>query len=97
MIETPLHRATAYVRNLVGADFLHLSAAAAGAQSRAYRANPSPSALRGLDEDDSPVPRLVYTVNDARPDGLSSHLASIGAAGIFTDDPVALRALWPHG
>jgi glycerophosphoryl diester phosphodiesterase len=96
LIETPLHRATPYVRNLVGADFLHLSAPAVGAESREYRAKPSSRSLRGLDEDESPVPRLVYTVNDARPDGLAAHLAAIGVAGIFTDDPGALRALWPH-
>jgi glycerophosphoryl diester phosphodiesterase len=33
------------------------------------------------------VPVLVYTVNDARPDGLAVHLAEAGVAALFSDDP----------
>ena len=95
LIETPLHREHAYVRNLVGADFLHLSAAAMGAESRAYQSHASPRSLRAIGAGQPPLPRLVYTVNDARPDGLAAHLGGVGAAGVFTDDPRAARALWP--
>jgi glycerophosphoryl diester phosphodiesterase len=36
------------------------------------------------------VPALVYTVNDARPRGLTWRLAEAGVAGLFTDDPASL-------
>ena len=38
----------------------------------------------------SGVPVLVYTVNDAGPDGLAGRLAGAGVAGLFTDDPASL-------
>ncbi len=95
LVETPLYREHAYVRGLVGADFLHLSAAAMGSGSRAYRSHPTPRGLRTIDPDLPTVPRLVYTVNDARPDGLAAHLGSAGVSGVFTDDPRLARVLWP--
>ena len=90
--ETPLVRESEYVRTLVGADFLHLSAAAMGNESRAYRSHPAPRNLRTLDDSHPPV--LVYTVNDPRPDGLAAHLRDAGVAGLFSDNPEAIRALW---
>lgn len=95
LVETPLHREYAYVRSIVGADFLHLSAAAMGAKSRAYQADSTPRNLRAIDPSQPQVPRLVYTVNDARPDGLAAHLGEVGVAGVFTDDPRAALAVWP--
>jgi len=92
--ETPLSRASDYVRNLAGADFLHRSAASLGSASRAYRRSPSAANLRSSAVCDRAVPTLVYTVNDARLDGLATHLAAIGVSGIFTDDPTSMRSLW---
>jgi glycerophosphoryl diester phosphodiesterase len=39
-------------------------------------------------------PLLVYTVNDARTGGLAWELATGGVAGIFTDDPLSMTALF---
>ena len=93
LAETPLHAESCYVRDLVGADFLHLSASAMGAESRPYRDDPSPRILRAPDEAVSPVPRLVYTVNDARPDGLAAHLKARGVAGCLHRRSGRLAAL----
>ena len=41
----------------------------------------------------SDVPVLVYTVNDAGPNGLAARLAEAGVSGLFTDDPASLAAL----
>ena len=93
LTETPLARPSRYSREIVGADFLHLSAAAMGAESLRYRNRPSPANLRQEDEP-TPLPKLVYTVNDLRPNGLAAHLASVGIAGVFSDDPAGLVQLW---
>ena len=91
--ETPLAKASQYARALARVDFLHVSAASLGAESRAYRSHPSPANLRPVAVGDPLVPRLVYTVNDARPNGLAVHLAAIGVSGVFTDDPISMRSL----
>jgi glycerophosphoryl diester phosphodiesterase len=92
LTETPLSQASHYVRAIVCADFLHLSAAAMGAESVRYRRDPSPQNL--LQEDEAmPVPKLVYTVNDIRLDGLATHLATGGLAAMFSDDPAGLSVL----
>ena len=93
LIETPLTQASRYVREIVGANYLHLSAAAMGAESLRYRHAPSSHHLLQNDEP-TPVAKLVYTVNDIRPNGLATHLATIGVAGMFSDDPAGLIRLW---
>jgi glycerophosphoryl diester phosphodiesterase len=94
---TPVARPAAYVREWVGANAYHPSAAAVGAGSDRYRRAPSPRTLRAEDLRalaDARVPVHVFTVNDPRAGGLADHLAQAGAAGVFTDDPRALRAHW---
>jgi glycerophosphoryl diester phosphodiesterase len=96
---TPLCRPDAYVRETLGCDAYHPSDLALGAASEAYLHDPAPGNLRTADL--APlaargVPVLVYTVNDARPGGLAAHLAEAGVAGLFTDDPAALVALFPR-
>jgi glycerophosphoryl diester phosphodiesterase len=94
---TPLYRPEQYVRELVGCDAYHASVQAIGGGSDAYRRAPGPGSLRADDLRRLAavgVPVLVYTVNDARRDGLAAHLARAGVAGLFSDDPAALRSLW---
>jgi glycerophosphoryl diester phosphodiesterase len=91
---TPLHRPAAYVREWVGAQVYHPSAEAVGACSEAYRRAPAPEALRGDELRElarAGVPVLVFTVNDHRPGGLTSHLLAAGVRGVFTDDPGGAR------
>jgi glycerophosphoryl diester phosphodiesterase len=93
---TPIHRPAKYVREIVGADCFHTSTLCLGAGSSRYLRHPAPEHLRTGDLRtlaESGIPALVYTVNDARPDGLAAHLAGTGVAGLFTDDPGALRGL----
>ncbi len=82
--DAPIHRPAEYAKGIVGVDFYHPSASACGAESRAYRRSPGPSSLRAIDPG---IPTWVYTVNDP---ALAAHLADIGAAGVFTDDPSGL-------
>jgi glycerophosphoryl diester phosphodiesterase len=99
LAHTPLSAPDRYVAELVGADCFHPSSAALGAEGSAYRNRPGAARLgtdvlpgflaRG-------IPVLVYTVNDARPDGLADHLARAGVAALFTDDPGSLRRLFPR-
>ncbi len=94
LCHTPLRRSSAYVRDLVGADFFHTSAEALGSVSRNYRQYPSAASLRAIDLEEPRIPTFVYTVNDARPHGLAAHLEARGAAGIFSDNPGALVKIW---
>ncbi|MDB5350494.1 MAG: glpQ [Planctomycetota bacterium] len=94
LCETPLHHYSAYVRDLIGADFFHTSAQALGSDSLNYLTAPSADALRSLDRHEGRVPVFVYTVNDARPDGLAAHLRILGIAGLFSDNPRAVGSLW---
>lgn len=80
--DTPHYRAGTYVREIIGADFHHVSHESLGSQSVEYRRTGSLSCL----ETDA-LTTLVYTVNDASENGLAKHLAKIGVVGIFTDDP----------
>jgi glycerophosphoryl diester phosphodiesterase len=96
---TPLWRPESYVRDWVGADAYHASTRAVGAGSTGYRRAPSARRLRFEELESlrlSRVPVYVFTVNDASANGLADHLAEAGVAGLFTDDPRALRAHWPH-
>ena len=97
LVTTPLFRPEIYVRDVLGCDAYHPSALALGASSAAYRQAPGPASLRTSDLAGLAgrgVPVLVYTVNDARRHGLAAHLAEAGVAGLFTDDPAALMALF---
>jgi glycerophosphoryl diester phosphodiesterase len=94
---TPLYRPAGYVRDGIGASAYHPSARSLGAESVGYRRRPSAATLRAEDLGDlraAGVPVYVFTVNDARPGGLADHLAEAGVAGLYTDDPGALAALW---
>jgi len=93
---TPLFQPDAYVRDALGCDAYHPSALTLGAGSEAYLKTPSSRNLRTADLTRLAargVAVLVYTVNDARADGLAAHLAEAGVTGLFTDDPRALVAL----
>ena len=87
LVASPLFRPGEYVRDRVGADAYHPSAAALGVGSGAYRREPSARSLRSEDLEDlrrAGVPVYVYTVNDA---AVAGHLFEAGVAGVFADDP----------
>jgi glycerophosphoryl diester phosphodiesterase len=89
----PLQCTADYVIGLVGAETAHISAEVIGAQSVEYRRNPQARSLRwDLVEELNArgVPMLVYTVNDSGPGSLARHLAELGIAGLFTDNPRGL-------
>jgi glycerophosphoryl diester phosphodiesterase len=94
---TPLDRPERYVRDEIGALAYHPSAEALGAGTDVYRRAPAPHALR---RDDltalaaGGIPVLVFTVNDAAPDGLAAHLAGAGVDALFSDNPAGLLALF---
>jgi glycerophosphoryl diester phosphodiesterase len=90
---TPLHQASRYIRELVGADTVHFSTDVVGSETVAYRTHRSPRSLEGelvAELAQSGVPTLVYTVNDHGPGSLAEDLAAIGVAGLFTDDPLGM-------
>lgn len=97
LCETPLHRPAEYVRRIVGADFYHPSFRAVAGVSRRDQAAASHHPRPDSEQEEEPVPCFVYTVNDSRPGGLAERLASIGVAGVFTDDPSGLGRLWGGG
>jgi len=87
---TPLYRPASYVREVVGADAYHVSAASLGADGVNYLRRRSATGLRTGDIDacrSLNVPVLVYTVNDSGPIKRAGHLAEAGVAGVFSDDP----------
>jgi glycerophosphoryl diester phosphodiesterase len=87
---TPLYQADRYVREIVGADTIHVSPDVVGSETVAYRRGRAPEFLEGdlvAELNRCGIPTLVYTVNDHAPGGLADHLAAIGVAGLFTDDP----------
>jgi glycerophosphoryl diester phosphodiesterase len=91
---TPLHHFLRYTRELVGAETVHLSTDVVGCETVEYRTRRSARWLEGelvADLSRGGVPTLVYTVNDHGPGSLAEHLAAIGVAGIFTDDPQGMR------
>jgi glycerophosphoryl diester phosphodiesterase len=87
---TPLYQVGRYARESVGVDTVHLLTEVVGSDTFAYRHDRSP---RSLDSElvaelwRAGLPTLVYTVNDHGPGSLAENLASIGVAGLFTDDP----------
>jgi glycerophosphoryl diester phosphodiesterase len=87
---TPLYQTHQYVRDLVGADTVHLSTDVVGSATVAYRRGRSPQSLEGelvSELNRCGIPTLVYTVNDHGSGSLAEDLAAIGVAGLFTDDP----------
>jgi glycerophosphoryl diester phosphodiesterase len=97
LLATPIHRLPDYAIDMVGADTVHLSAEILGSDSVAYRERCEARSLRcdiiaALEQ--RRVPVLVYTVNHQAGGQLARHLAEIGVAGLFTDDPQGLEPLW---
>jgi glycerophosphoryl diester phosphodiesterase len=95
LVAAPLAAPHRYLTELVGAQTYHVSTPCLGTESLAYRRQPSSASLRGEDLallTQSGIPVLVYTVNDTRPGGLADHLAELGVAGLFTDDPGGVLA-----
>jgi glycerophosphoryl diester phosphodiesterase len=95
LLATPIHRLPDYAADMVGADTVHVSTEVLGAESVAYRRRAEARSLRrdivaALEGRDIPV--LVYTVNHQAGGDLGRHLAEIGVAGMFTDDPRGLKA-----
>jgi glycerophosphoryl diester phosphodiesterase len=95
LLATPIHRLHDYAIDLVGADTVHVSTEVLGSESVAYRRIREARSLRhdivaALEERGIPV--LVYTVNHQAGGELARHLAEIGVAGVFTDDPRGLKA-----
>jgi glycerophosphoryl diester phosphodiesterase len=91
---TPLYQAERYAHEIVGADTVHFSADVVGSETVAYRRHRSPRSLEGdlvADLKRSGVPTLIYTVNDHGAGSLAEHLAGIGVAGFFTDDPLGMK------
>ena len=94
LLATPLHRLPEYVRDIVGADTVHVSTEVIGSDTIGYRRGCSPAALRHEVVDtlkEQGIPVLVYTVNHQAGGNLARHLAEIGVAGLFTDDPSGMR------
>jgi glycerophosphoryl diester phosphodiesterase len=94
LVMTPLYQTHRYAREVVGADTVHFSTDVVGSATVAYRLGRSAQLLEGdlVNElNRCGIPTLVYTVNDHGPGSLSEHLAAIGVAGIFTDDPRGLE------
>lgn len=90
LVDAPVARPGRYVRDLVGADAYHVTAAALGVAPRE-----GPTAVPALDDlRRAGVAVLVYTVNDPSPDGLAQHLRDAGVAAIITDDPGSLADAW---
>ena len=91
---TPLYHVERYLHELVGADTFHVSVEVLGSETVSYRRRRSPQSLEHdmvADLVRRGVPTLVYTVNDHGQGSLADHLASIGVAGFFTDDPQGMR------
>jgi glycerophosphoryl diester phosphodiesterase len=102
LVHTPLARPGSYLKDTLAVDTYHVSAESLGAGSVSYRRHPAPESLRAeeLRELNSVgIPVLVYTVNDHRSGGLAEHLAALGVAGFFTDDPAGMKRLFgpPEG
>ena len=90
LVDTPLYRLSEYATRLVGADTVHASAELVGSETIAYRRRRAAGSLETAlcaDLKHRGIPLLVYTVNDHGPESLAGHLAQLGTAGLFTDDP----------
>jgi glycerophosphoryl diester phosphodiesterase len=101
LLAAPIHRLPEYAAEMVRADTVHVSTEVLGSASVAYRRGGTATSLRhdvvaGLRARGIPV--LVYTVNHQAGGGLAHHLAEIGVAGVFTDDPRGLKGRYdPRG
>jgi glycerophosphoryl diester phosphodiesterase len=94
LVDQPLYRTGEYLTGIVQADCLCTSAEVLGSQSVSYRQQRAASASWTEEISDLTsrgIPVLVYTVNDVRSGGLAEHLAELGVAAIFTDDPAGMR------
>jgi glycerophosphoryl diester phosphodiesterase len=94
LVATPLYHIHTYAADLVRADTVHVAAEVLGSDSVSYRRKRRAQSLRRdtvnlLKERDIPI--LVYTVNGQTSGDLARHLAEIGVAGLFTDDPKSLK------
>ncbi len=97
LVATPLFRPHAYLTEIVEVQTFHASAQCFGSGSIDYRHLGTAEALWSDDMAElksREIPVLVYTVNDHQPGGLADHLAELGVAGLFTDDPAGMRALF---
>jgi glycerophosphoryl diester phosphodiesterase len=94
LLATPLYRLPDYTTDMVGADTVHISTEVIGSDTIGYRRAHTPAALRHdvvLALAERGIPVLVYTVNHQAKGNLARHLAEIGVAGLFTDDPSGMR------
>jgi glycerophosphoryl diester phosphodiesterase len=94
LVDSPLYCLDRYATEIVRADTVHVSAELMGSESIAYRRLPAVRSLEAAlctDLKKRGVPLLVYTVNDLGPGSLAHHLAEIGTAGLFTDDPLGMK------
>ena len=94
LVDQPLYKIGEYLTWIVQADCLCTSAEVLGSQSLRYRQERTASVLRTEEISNlnsRGIPVLVYTVNDASPGGLAEHLAQLGIAALFTDDPAGIK------
>lgn len=95
LLATPIHRLPDYANDYVPSDTVHLSIEVLGYESVAYRRAGTAGSLRRdivASLKDRGIPALAYTANHQGCGRLAGHLAEIGVAGLFTDDPRGLRA-----
>ncbi len=95
LVDQPLYKVGEYLTRIVQADCLCTSAQVLGSQSVRYRQERTASVLRTEEISDLTsrgIPVLVYTVNDTGHGGLAEHLAELGVAALFTDDPAGIKA-----
>ena len=93
LLAAPIHRLRDYAVDYVSCDTVHVSTEVLGSESVAYRRAGTASSLRHDIVNalkDRGIPTLVYTVNHQSCGKLAGHLAEIGVAGLFTDDPGGL-------
>ena len=97
VLRGPLVSSRLVCNRLCGRANYHASASSLGAESIAYRNDPSSANLEAeelAELEAAGIPVLVYTVNDTRTDGLAQHLAELGVDALFTDDPRGMRDLF---
>ncbi len=93
LLATPIHRLSDYAVDYVPCDTVHVSTEVLGFESVAYRRTRAANSLQHDIVDGLTgrgIPTLVYTVNHQVGGNLARHLAEIGVAGLFTDDPRGL-------
>ncbi len=98
LLATPIHRLPDYAIDFVHSETVHVSTEVLGSESVAYRRAGTAASLRHdivAALEGRGIPTLVYTVNHQVGGNLARHLAEIGVAGLFTDDPKGLKSLGP--